>query len=352
MPHYKAPVDHGNSYISQHVGDLLQVSHHVSGVTMSQLDEMCQVLLHQPPDWAGGLTGQSGLNWNGFPLQFLISARDKDYVFRFVGDPAFFHADPAMRFEESSAALHKALDAGGAAALRDVCQRSLTSLFSRKPEALGEFPCGMMWLALALNRPGAAAYFLSIPGDSTAWRKAYEWLGMILPHAEEAHYVITRLEPGCHLIFVGVEGQNTETGRAKLYWRLSRPATPAQFGISLYNDYTIARFLGTLMKDHPYSCYALTFSAGFSLATGELTDIKVDLSNRSANLGVGEAMECMEFQAETLGLQRPPTREGLSILSRNSVSVGFIGLGLDCQGCYRLNTYLYQTNSTEHAKGT
>jgi len=350
VPHYKSSIDQSKPYISQYVGDLLQVAHHVSGVKVSQLDEICQTLLHPPPRWAGELGGQSGLNWNGSPLQFLISARSKDCIFRFVGDPAFFHSDPITRFEESIAAIQLTLDAGNAGALQDVCQRSLTSALPRDSEVLREFSCGMIWLALALNQPGAAVYFLSIPDTSTAWRRAYEWLDTILPYPEEAHRVVARLESICHPVFVGIEGQNTKTGRAKLYWRLSRPATPAQFEISMYNDPTIARFLGTIMKDHPYSFYALTFSAGFSLATGELTDIKVDLSNRSANLSVVEVIELAESQAETLGLQRPPTRDGFSVLSRNSVTAGFIGLGLDHQRCHRLNTYLYQTNSVEHTK--
>lgn len=343
VPHYKNSLNQSNPYISQYMGDLLQVAHHVSGVKVSQLDEICQILLHRPPDWAGEMGGQSGLNWNGSPLQFLISAKSTDCTFRFVGDPAFFHSDPITRFEESISAIQLTLDAGNAGALQNVCQRSLTSALPRDPKALREFSCGMITLALTLNQPGAAVYFLSVSDTSMAWRKAYQWLNTILPHPEEAHGVIARLEPSCHPVFVGIEGQNIKTGRAKLYWRMSRPATPAQFGINLYNDSTVARFLGTIMKDHPYSLYALTFSAGFSLVTGELTDIKVDLSNRSANLSVVEAIELAELQAETLGLQRPPTREGFSVLSRKSVSVGFLGLGLDCQGGYRLNTYLYQT---------
>lgn len=345
VPHYKGSVNQSKPYISHYVGDLLQVAQHVSGVKMSTLDETCQILLHRPPDWAGELKGQSGLNWNGSPLQFLISARNKDCIFRFIGDPVFFHSDPIIRFEESIAALQSTLDAGNAAALREVCVRSFNHTFPMDPEALRDFSHGMIWLALTIDQPGAAVYFLSAPDKSAGWRKAHDWLHTLLPHPEEAHHVIAQLKSRCHLVFGGIEGRNVETGRAKLYWRLSEPATPSQFGITMYNDPTIARFLGTIMKDHPYSLYALTFSAGFSLATGELQDIKVDLSNRSANLSVIEAIEYAELQAETLGLQRPPTRRSFPLLSGGSVSVGFIGLGLDCQGRHRLNTYLYQSHA-------
>ena len=345
MPHLKSSADRSSTYVSQYLGDLLQVAQCVSGVEVSQLDEFCHILLHRPPDWVGELRKQSGLNWNESPLQFLISTRNKGSTFRFIGDPAFYHSEPITRFEESIAALQLTLDAGNATDLRDVCWRSLTSALPRDPEALRNYPYGMIWLALTLDHPGAAVYFLSVLDKSVAWRKAHRWVDTILPHPDEAHRVIAALKPNCSLIFVGIEGQNVKAGRAKLYWRLSRPVTPSQFEISMYDDPTIARFLGTIMKDHPYSLYALTFSAGFSLTTGELTDIKIDLSNRSANLSVVEAIDFVELQAETLGLQRPPTRNGFSVLFRNSVSIGYIGLGLDHQGHHRLNTYLYQTKS-------
>jgi hypothetical protein len=347
VPHCKSPEDVNKP--SPYVGDLLQVAHHITGAPVSHLNEMCQILLHQPPYWAGEVRGQSGLNWDGSPLQFLVSTRRKECIFRLIGDPAFFHSDPLTRFDESIAALQLTLDAGNAGDLHDACQSSLTSAFPKNQEALRTYSCGMIWLGLTLDRPGAAVYFLSIPDTSTAWRRIHEWLNTILVHSEEAHRIIARLESHCHPVFVGIEGQNTETGRCKLYWRLSRLITPAQFGITMYNDPGIARFLGTIMKDHPYSFYALTFSAGFSLATGELTDIKVDLSNRSANLSVSEAITFMELQAETLGLLHPPACHGFSVL-RNSVSIGFIGLGLDCQGHHRLNTYLYQTDSAGTTK--
>ena len=343
MPHCSNPEDVNNPY-TPYADDLLQVAHHITGAPVRHLDELCQILLHHPPYNAGKVRGQSGLNWDGSPLEFLVSTRQKECIFRLIGDPAFFHSDPLTRFEESIAALQKTLEAGNARSLQDVCQRSLTSAFPKNQEALQKYPCGMIWLGLTIDQPGAAVYFLSIPDASTAWRTINEWLNTILVHSKEAHHVIAQLKLHCHPVFVGIEGQNTDTGRCKLYWRLSKLITPAQFGIPLYNDPGIARFLGTIMKDHPYSFYALTFSAGFSLATGELTDIKVDLSNRSATLSVNEAIKVMELQAETLQLLRPPTCHGLSVLP-SSVSVGFIGLGLDYQGQYRLNTYLYQTDS-------
>lgn len=329
--------------MSQHLGDLIQVAQCVSGAEATQVDELCQVVLHHPPAYAAELGRQSGLNWNGSPLQFLISARRNGSVFRLVGDPAFYYSNPIMRFEESKKALHTALGAGDAATLREACGRSLVSMIPGDPEALEEFTHGMIWLALSFNQPGAAAYFLAVSDRSAAWRTAHQWADTILPHPEEAHRVITTLEPNCCLLFVGIEGQTPKSGRAKLYWRLSRLATFSQFGISMYDDPVILQFLAALMKEHPFSLYALTFSAGFSLKTGELKDIKVDVSNRSVNLGVVEAIDFVELQAQTLGLQRPPTREGLMV-SRNSVSVGFVGLGLGYQRDYRLNMYLFQTN--------
>lgn len=343
MLHDKAVPRKGfKSYVSQYLGDLLRVAQCVATVELSQVDRLCQVVLHHPPTHAGELEGKSGLNWNGSPLQLLISTRSNGSVFRFIGDPAFFCPDPIGRFTESKKALQLALDTGSAQALEDVCQKTLTSVIPCDSAALQEFSHGMIWLALALNRPGIAAYFLAVSDRRAAWRTAHQWAETILPHPEEAQGVIAALEPGCRLLFVGIEGQTPQLGRAKLYWRLSRLAAFSQFGVSMFDDPAIGGFMAALMREHPFSLYALTFSAGFNLKTGELTDIKVDLSNRSADLSVVEAVHFAEGQAETLGLQLPPTRQGLSVLPHNSVSIGFLGLGLTHAGEYRLNTYLFQ----------
>ncbi|MGC1121888.1 MAG: hypothetical protein WBA22_12430 [Candidatus Methanofastidiosia archaeon] len=343
MLHDKAvPLKGCESYVSQYLEDLLQVAHSVTAAKPSQVHELCQVVLHHPPANAGELEGKSGLNWNGSPLQLLISTRSSGSVFRFIGDPAFFHPDPVRRFAESKKALTLVLDTGNAQTLQDICQKSLTTVIPCDPAALQEFSHGMIWLALTLNQPGIAAYFLAVSDRQTAWCTARQWVDTILPHPEEAHGVIAALEPNCCLIFVGIEGRTPQSGRAKLYWRLSRLAAFSQFGISMFDDPAIAQFLAALMREHPFSLYALTFSAGFSLETGELTDIKVDLSSKSADLSVAEAVHFAECQAETLGLQPPPTRQGLSVLPSNSVSIGFVGLGLNHEGEYRLHTYLFQ----------
>ncbi|MBU7023980.1 MAG: hypothetical protein HXS40_07410 [Theionarchaea archaeon] len=345
MHNKTVPPEKGESYISKYVGDLLQVAQCVAAVESSEVEDLCQVVLHHPPATADELEGESGLNWNGSPLQLLISTRNSGSVFRFIGDPAFFCPDPIRRFTESKMALKQALAAGKAKALEDVCWRSLESAIPCDDAALQEFSHGMIWLALTLNRPGIAAYFLAVLDKQAAWHMAHHWADTLLPHPGEAQKAIAALEPDCRLLSVGIEGQTPHSGRAKLYWRLSQPMAFSQFGISMFNDPAIAQFLAALMREHPFSLYALTFSAGFSLETGLLTDIKVDLSNRSADLSVADAVRFAEGQAETLGLDLPPTRQGLSVLPRNSVSIGFLGLGLTHTGEHRLNTYLFQNEA-------
>jgi hypothetical protein len=205
------------SYISQYLGDLLQVAHRVAAVELRQLEPLCQVVLHHPPAHAGELKGKSGLNWNGSPLQLLISARSHGSVFRFIGDPAFFCHDPVKRLADSKKALQQALKTGNAQPLEPVCQKTLTSALPSDGAALQEFSHGMIWLALALNCPGIAAYFLAVSDRRAAWRTAHQWIETVLPHPEEARRVIAALEPYCRLLFVGIEGQTPQSGRAKLY---------------------------------------------------------------------------------------------------------------------------------------
>lgn len=329
-------------YVAQYVGDLLHVAQHLSGVKPERIDELSRILLNHPPSRADELGGRSGLNWNGSPLQFLISVRNQHPVFRLIGDPAFFCPDPLMRLNKSIDALQLVLETGRAGALRDVCLQSLNSILPEDIRALREYSHGMTWLARPLSGSGAALYVLAVANMSLAWRKAYEWAESIFTDPKEVQRTITTLQPCCRLLFVGIEGRDFKTGRAKIYWRLTRPSYPSQFGIDLYDDPTLIRFLGTIMKDHPFSLYAVTFSAGFSLATGRLIDVKADVSNRSAKLTTHEAIDLVESQAETLGLHCPLLRDALSVLPRESVIVGFVGLGLDSHGHHRLNVYLYQ----------
>jgi len=334
------------AYIPRSLGGLLNVAQRLSGSEAELVEEACRILLHCPPDDADQLGGRSQANWNGSPLQVLISVRQNSYSTRLIGDPAFYYTDPLMRLKESLKALDATLVMGQAEALRDISRTSAKVILPDNYEVPGRVTQGAIGLALCLPKPGAAIYIASESDQVAAWNKARKWATSIVSDSTELHRSIATLEAHCRIFGVGIEGLAPTAGRAKLYWRLSHPAPLNEFGISLYDDPTIIRFLSALMENRAFPLKSLTFSAGFSLRTGQLSDIKVDVCNNTTRLNPADMVRFIEQQTEILGLQCPPLRDVLASETPNSIAVGAIGLGLDCQGEHRLNTYLFQSNSS------
>lgn len=330
------------NYSSRYLGDVINFVQHITCAEVDRIGQFSQTLLHHPPTNAKFMEGKSKANWNGSPLQLLISAHKANSNIRLIGDPAFYCVDPLVRLQLGIEALKATLALGQAEALKDLCLQSIDIILPAGNEGRRRIGHGAIGLALALNKPGAAVYFASEYDHFVAWAKARKWCNTMLPDAQEALRSIDVLARNCHIFGVGLEGLNSRAGRAKLYWRLSCPTALSQFGIGLYEHPMILQFLTQIMEKREFPLRALTFSAGFSLSTGQLKDIKVDVCNKSAHLTNIEAINIIQSCCQTLGLHSMTSEECAPLIVKNALAIAGIGLGINSQQENRLNTYLFQ----------
>ncbi|MFM0148059.1 hypothetical protein [Paraburkholderia sp. RL18-085-BIA-A] len=303
--------------------------------------DVAEILLHHPPADTEAEHPRSDLNVTGSPLQLLLSAKSARWEARLIADPAFYETDPRVRWRKSLAALDATLCASGAEGLRDAVRLSLEVVVPADDPARSEYPTGMIRLAAGLTSRGAAVY-AGAPYTANGWDVARRWAVAVLGSADSAQAVIDCLEPNAAVFGMGVEGVNSTRARAKLYWRLRRPAPIAAFELPWLSSPAMTRFLAAVLRDSSVHLNALTFSAAFDVVDGTLMDVKTDVCIANSRLGLHGALHCVNEQAALLGLS-PPALNGCSeIFEQNNIDVGCLGLGSDSHGKHRLNIYLYQ----------
>ena len=328
-------------YVRTHCAHIIQVAHRLTRKSPEYLVHICEDLLSNPPSQAHEMKRASGLNWNQFPIQYVVSQQKEEIHHKLIGDPAFYISDPLLRYEQSMKALPHVLKMGQAYALYDRCVDAIHATLPQTDTGLEEYTYGVMWLGVSLTRPGAAVYILSVLDTKTAWYQAHTAAQTLLSNSEEMHHILSSLAPVCRLASVGIEGSSLHDARLKLYWRMSSPTAFHDFIIPLYTDDNILHCIGTILKDYFFTLSALTFSVGIDLKTGKIADIKIDISNRILNLDIHKALSCIHKVADFLGFRTLISEKEFLSCSKNAVEVAFIGIGVDNTHRYRLHLYLY-----------
>jgi hypothetical protein len=319
----------------------LLVAATLAGRPPGDVARLAAAMLRAPATNAGPGDARSDLTPTGAPLQLLLSARAARWRARLIADPAYDRADPLERWDESLAALADTLEAAGALALRGVAHETLATMVPDASEERRRYPTGMLRLALALDGVGAAMYVGAPP--SGGWASARRWAERVLCEPTGMLNVIAALEPVATLFGVGIEGASEERGRAKLYWRLHCPEPLASFGVPLLASPGITGFLRAIMGERDFPASAITFSAGFSLATGQLADAKADVCNHTAGHATAATLGLVNERARALGLA-PPVLAGVqALLVAHHVHIGCVGAGIDRAGAHRLNVYLHHS---------
>lgn len=325
---------------------LLQGAAALSGCQPEETQRLARTLLGMPlhPPSFTPLTnvnarGRSELNWNGSPLQLLCSLRSAGWGVRLLADPGCHLADPMARNHAGRAALESLLVSVRATALADAAWRLLAGIPPQR-DALARYAAGALWLAASLGpHPGVAAYTAPDP-SLPRWETACAWVQRLLPRAEKALALTRALQASdCFLLGVGVEGSHAHAVRLKLYWRLRRATPLASFGAALFLDPALIAFLGMALGERPMAPQSLNFSAGFDMDSGELRDIKVDVSWHERTRG--EALHLLHTLARQHDLGGTP-HDAADRIDALGLDIGCIGLGLDTCGDPRINTYLFQ----------
>ena len=290
------------------------------------------------PDYDGlPPAGRSALNNDGVPFQLCLTAKRAGWDLRLLGDP--WSALPTeARYAASLGALPSLLESGGAAALRAAVETTIRLIFPDSPEARAAYRDGFLWFALSPGRPGAAIYAEAAPlGVAGGWQAAERWLAAVLPESSPALAAVRQLSRVAVLASVALEGATPEDARAKLYFRFARPAALDALEIPLFTEPAVMRVLELAIGDRTLDLDGLVMSAGFSLASGALTDVKLDLCGHCLAYETGEWLAVIEACRRELDLAPLPLDHALTALN---CEIAFLGVGTDVRGECRLNVYL------------
>ncbi len=279
--------------------------------------------------------GRSTLNNDGFPLQVCFSASADGIDVRLVGDPGWRLGEPRERVEASCATLDQHI-ARVAPSLEPACD-TLTAHVLAAAGDVTAFHHGLLWLGVGLNREGLACYCDAAPLGDEAFAVTAAWLDTLLPDTTAASHLLARLRTCAHLASLGVEGVSSRSGRAKLYWRFHHPVRLDTLDIAPLADAAVPRFLATVIGTRPMRFSGTVLSAGFDLATGRLSDAKIDLCAHCLPAEPAEWVAQLDTLCDDFALPRFPVTQEL--LTRQC-DVAFVSLGVDVRARRRLNLYI------------
>jgi hypothetical protein len=303
----------------------------LSGECAAEVGALRAMLLQPCP---GGALPRSTLNNDGTPLQVCIVAGRDGTAVRLIGDPGAQATSTPARLS----LMHGALVALLAPNRVALTEQVLAGILPPAAETRIDPGQGVLWLGASLPGAGRAVYAKAgWDGAVADWRRCRALAHALLPHPAGAEATVAALANSAYPVSIGLEWSGSGAGRFKLYWRLRRPVPLADLGAPLLGDPAIVAFLGTVIGDRRVAQSGLVFSTGFSLATGELTDTKVDVCAHCVPRPTAEWLPLIEQIAAAHGLAVPGIAEPLG---GGRAELALLGLGLTATRDKRLNLYL------------
>jgi hypothetical protein len=324
-----------NHVVGSSLANLLELGARFAGSRPEEVAHLAEMMLGKP----GNGSSHSSLNNDGSPLQVSISlpAMGARPSVRLIADPAAEPGDPEERWRRAGLVLSAVL-ASHAPELQPLCNLVIRGVLPFDQNVRAALPGAGVWVATDLSGKGMALYATTKWGDfSQRWSRTRRWLAEVLPTLSEAHEILIRLASRSCVASIGVEGSTQANARIKVYWRLDKNAALYDLGMPIFDNVAIPEFLLDAIKDRRIPRTAIVGSVGFELASGRLSDVKLDVC---AHCVRRTGMDWMQM------IQRCITRHGLPELSKKSPSMlaiaelAFIGIGLDAEQIPRLNIYL------------
>lgn len=301
-------------------------------------DRVLPLLIGVP--WSGNGRARSTLNNDGVPLELCVSSGRTGVRSRFIGDPNT-GLSPLHRFSASVEAAFEVLAVTDSKGLRPLLQTTIDRTLPADDPGRATLRNGALWLAAEANAgPGMAVYTTldwDSPDKTTRWQRAGAWLSAILPKGRALGQLIPALAQHCQPVSAGLEGQTMGDVRAKLYLRLRRAAPFSDLGCELFADPLVLSFLGKVLSHRTIPLQGLVLSTSFSVATGELTDIKVDVCGHCVPR---RAHAWQTLITELCGLAAVKPISVASALLERNVEIAFVGIGRGRDGGSRVNVYL------------
>jgi hypothetical protein len=329
-----------NENIINNVAALTSYASTLSLASSGQVLQLRDELLALPNDTEFALGGRSGLNSDGSPLQYCISSSDKGLNGRFISDPSCLIGSPKERYQYSYLALQKLYALTGSADIKKICEEMLEYHLPKERGELEDYPDGVFWLGASPDSPGMAVYIDGRRGGHEAsWNRLKDWLHQLMPSNTEVDSFVSGVSPLANIMSIGLEGNSMENLRAKIYFRLSRPASFTDLDIPLLKQREFADFLNDVVGDKAIKLSGLVFNIGFHIASGKMFDAKIDVCGCSScvKLNAGEWITLLNETTLKNNVQAFPLDD--AVLEKQC-NVSYYGIGVDRKGGVRMNLYL------------
>ncbi|MFZ1201672.1 MAG: hypothetical protein WAO07_16000 [Desulfobacterales bacterium] len=280
------------------------------------------------------------LNANDTPFQFALSHRTTGMARRLLSDPGHGFYAPGGDTSSKMAAIRRAFALWQAGSLFPLIASAARAFGSDAAAAPPRIPDAV--LGVSLDGPGAAVYFRIDPsGAAASWTVLSQWVATQFSNGARVQKLVAGLAGAAHLVGVGIEGVDTRPGRLKIYWQLDQPLPLADIKAPFVGDPAIARFLALAVGEARIGLHALFFSTAFCLRTGDAVDGKIDICGHCVPRPLPAWQQIIDQVAAAHGLVSGDfaPSEAPRHHRDDSLTVEFVGMGLDRHHAYRLNVY-------------
>jgi hypothetical protein len=315
---------------------LSQIAAVVGSLPLHQVESTVAMLLNSSAKSPFIVPSRSTLNNDGAPLQLCVSASTLASSTRFIADPAY----SATTHSQQRVCGHNAiarLCSATSAPISETCDQVLQILLPHERDESTP-TSGILWTASSAQSKGAAVYVNARwSSEEQNWQQALSAVSSILPQARDAERLSCEMMKCARVASVGIESNIAGDIHIKIYWRFTLPIPFYSLNIQLLQHPGFASFLSRVLSDRQIPLSALVCSAGFSISTGDLEDIKIDICAHCVRLPLQKWLSLSDELIIENSLQP------LSIsdtLLQGQAEVAFLGLGISRSENRRLNLYL------------
>ena len=319
---------------------LLNAAADLSGARVAEVKAIAARLLHHPGNFNPHPMAQSTLNNDGSPLQVCVTAYPATRSVRLLGDPGASAKTTTERAAIGCAALDRLLGSTASSQIVFVCSHILSVIPPPWKKSYNHNAHSILWLAVPIFGDGFAIYVkANSDNPQKDWERCISLCEVIFPSHPEVGFKIANLRECAYPASVGLEIADPKHMRFKVYWRLQKRITLDSLNIGLFNDPSIHEFLIRVLGPSVIPATGLVFSTSFSLRTGRISDVKIDVCGHCTSRGSEDWLALIDSLTTDYGL----ANLGLStVLSSQCADIAFIGYGLNALCEKRLNVYLKQ----------
>jgi len=313
---------------------------YLSGVSDKNIISLANLLTGHPPQSQSVCCGESGLNADQTPLQLCITSTANDIQCRLIADPCSDEPVPELRYNRARKVLADVLGQTNSNENTALIEALLKHFSPHDSATASKFNRGVFWIAASAEKSGIAIYTDSSPNEiGSGWDKAQSYIDELQLGGTAAFNTIERIREYCWLSSIGIEGSKPENSRIKLYARMYKILPNGIIGelFEPMNELIRSGCLASIMGKECLSFEDVLFNFGFNVNSGEIEDMKIDLSGSALRIDSVQLEKTVSQCCEEMGLRNVPIKE---LFDRFNLAPSFIGVAITARGKKRLNVYL------------